>query len=192
MRFVHFAVAFLVFGLLSGGICLAEPSKAEVIRIRSDRLEANEQERQVTFLGNVVAKQGDFNIEGDRMTIFYSGGDGAEVAGDDLNQRLDRIVVEGNVRISPKKNTIVTAKHAVYDVSENKIVLTGEPRVQRDSDFIEGSSITYFPESGKSIVEGGPSGPVEATIYGVETVDSSGESSGERARGSGTDSDEGG
>ena len=192
MRVVHLAIVLLVFGLLGGGICFAEPSKAEVIRIKSDRLEANQQERQVTFLGNVVAKQGGFTIEGDRMTIFYSDGDGAKVAGNDLNERLERIVVDGNVRISPKKDTVVTAKHAVYDLSENKIVLTGEPRVQRDSDFIEGSSITYFPDSGKSIVEGGPSRPVEATIFGAESAASFDESRSERVGRSGTNRDEGG
>lgn len=192
MRFVHLAVAFLVFGLLSGGICPAEPSKVEAIRIKSDRLEANQQRRQVTFLGNVVATKGDLTIQGDRMTIYYLEGGAAEGNSNNLAERVDRAVVEGNVRIYPQKNTIVTADHAVYHLSENKIVLTGEPRVQRDSDFIEGSSITYFPDSGKSIVEGGPSGPVEATIHGAETVASSDESSGERGRSSGTDRDEGG
>lgn len=164
---------------------------ADVIRITSDRLEANQQERQVTFVGNVVATKGDLKIQGDRMTIHYREGLAAERNNHNLAESVDRAAVDGNVRIF-RKNTLVTAEHAVYYLSENKIVLTGEPRVQRDKDFIQGSSITYFLDSEKSIVEGGPAGPVEATIYGAERVASSDKSSGERAGRSGTDSDEGG
>ena len=165
---IYLAVIFMVSGLLGGPFCIAAVPEADVIRIKSDRLEANQQKRQVTFLGNVVATQGDLTTQGERMTIYYLEGDVAEVSSNNLAGRVDRAVVEGKVRIS-QKNTLVTAKHAVYYLSENKIVLTGKPRVQRDSDFIQGSSITYFLDSQKSIVEGGPSGPVEATIYSSET-----------------------
>jgi lipopolysaccharide export system protein LptA len=191
MLSVHLAVVLAVFGLLGDGICLAATSKADVIRIKSDRLEANQQEKQMTFLGNVVATKGDLTIQGDRMTIYYLEGGTAESNSNNLAERVDRAAIEGNVRIV-QKNTVVTAKHAVYYMSDNKIVLTGEPRVQRDSDFIQGSSITYFLDSEKSIVEGGPSGPVEATIYGAESLAPSGTNSGERAGRTGADRDEGG
>lgn len=191
IRCVRIATVLVVSGLLGGGICHTAPPIADVIRIKSDRLEANQQERQVTFLGNVVATKGDLKIQGDRMTIHYQEGVAAERNSHNLAESVDRAVVDGNVRIF-QKNTVVTAEHAVYHLSENKIVLTGEPRVQRDKDFIQGSSITYFLDTEKSIVEGGPAGPVEATIYGAETVASSDKSSGEKAGRSGTDSDEGG
>ena len=181
----------MVSGLLGGGICHTAPPVADVIRIKSDRLEAKQQERQVTFLGNVVATKGDLKIQGDRMTIYYLEGGTADGHNSDLAEKVDRAAVDGHVRIL-QNNTVVTARHAVYYLSENKIVFTGEPRVQRDSDFIQGSSITYFLDSEKSIVEGGPSGPVEATIQGAEAAASSKKSSGQREGRSGTDRDEGG
>jgi lipopolysaccharide export system protein LptA len=189
-RSIYLAGIFMVLGLFGAGMGIHAAPKADVIRIKSDRLEASQQTRQVTFLGNVVATQGDLTIKGDRMTIYYLEG-GATEGSNNLAARVDRAVVEGNVRIS-QKDTVVTAKHAVYYLLGNKIVLTGEPRVQRDSDFIQGSSITYFLDSQKSIVEGGPSGPVEATIYSSETGGSFDKFSVESAGGSGTDKGEGG
>ncbi len=191
---IHIVVSLVLLGILVGGFCQgwsAPPLNAEVIQIKSDRLEAHQKERQVIFLGHVVATQGDLTIRGDRMTIFYSEGGGAEVTGNDLGERLDRIEVEGNVRISQSK-TVATARNAVYYRSNNKVVLTGEPRVQRDKDVIQGSSITLFLDSEKSIVEGGPSGPVEATIYSEDNVVSFDNSSSERKSKSATDRDEGG
>jgi lipopolysaccharide export system protein LptA len=192
---IHILVTLVVFGILIGGFYQgwAAPRNTDAVHIVSDRLEAYQQERQVIFLGNVVATQGDLTIRGDRMTIFYSEGGESEVSGNDLTRRLDRIVVEGNVRISQRK-TVATGKHAVYYSSDNKVVLTGEPRVQRDKDFIQGSSITLFLDSEKSIVEGGPSRPVEATIYSseTETAGSSDNSSVDSAGKSGTDRDTGG
>ena len=184
-------MVLVVSVLLGSRICDTASPMADVIRITSDRLEANQQERQVTFLGNVVATKGDLKIQGDRMTIHYQEGVAAGRNSHNLAESVDTAVVDGNVRIF-RENTVVTAGHAIYYLSENKIVLTGEPRVQRDKDFIQGSSITYFLESEKSVVEGGPAGPVEATIYGAETVASSNKSSVERAGRSGTGSDEGG
>ena len=172
-RLLHLAVAFVMMVLLleSHGQGYGAPRDIDAVHIVSDRLEAHQQKRQVMFLGHVVATQGDLTIRGDRLTIFYLEGVPGEISGNDLSGRVDRIVVEGDVRIS-QKNTLATGQHAIYYRSDNKVVLTGEPRVQREKDFIQGTSITLFLNSGKSIVEGGPSGPVEATIFGREPVGS--------------------
>jgi lipopolysaccharide export system protein LptA len=103
-------------------------------------------------------------IKADRMTVFYLDKDGDQVDAGDLGARLDKIVIEGNVRIS-QKDSLATGRQAIYYRSDNKVVLTGEPRVQRGKDVIKGNSITVFIDSEKSIVEGGPSGPVEAIIF---------------------------
>ena len=146
----------------------APQTKDDVVHIVSDRLEAYEQQRQVIFIGNVIAKQGELTILGDRMTIFYLEGENPESNDGGLGARIDKIMVEGSVRIT-QKNVVATGERAVYFDEENKVVLTGEPKVQQDKNFIQGDKITLFLDSEKSIVEGGPSGPVEATIYRSES-----------------------
>ena len=142
----------------------APQTKDNVVHIVSDRLEAYEQQRQVIFIGNVIAKQGELTILGDRMTIFYLESENPESNDEGLGTKIEKIMVEGGVRIT-QKNVVATGERAVYFDEENKVVLTGEPKVQQDKNFIQGDKITLFLDSEKSIVEGGPSGPVEATIY---------------------------
>lgn len=169
----------------------AAPAKRDTIHIVSDRLEAYQQKQQVIFIGHVVAKQGELTIRGDRMTIFYLEDKPAEAKDDDLGGSVERIDVEGNVRIT-HKNTLATGQHAVYYRSENKFVLTGKPRVQQKENFIQGDKITHFLDSEKSIVEGGPSGPVEATIFSTASGGSVDRSSAAGDGESGTDGNTGG
>ena len=164
---IYLVVSLAMVAFLFSWLTRAEAApqtKDDVVHIVSDRLEAYERQRQVVFIGNVVAKQGELTILGDRVTIFYLEGENPESNDEGLGTKIDRIMVEGSVRIT-QKNVVATGERAVYFDEENKVVLTGEPKVQQDKNFIQGDKITLFLDSEKSIVEGGPSGPVEATIY---------------------------
>jgi len=156
------AIAWLLFGGLSHGQAKA-PEDAP-IHIVSDSLEAYQQQQRVVFIGHVVAKQGELTIRGDRMTVFYLEQAHPESDEERLAGKIDRVEVDGNVHITQKK-VVATGDRVVYFSEENKIVLTGKPRVERGKDFIQGEKITLFLDSEKSVVEGGPSQPVEATIY---------------------------
>lgn len=169
----------------------AATPKGDVVHIVSDRLEAYQDKQQVIFIGHVVAKQGELTIRGDRMSIFYLENGAAKVKGNDPGGRIKRIEVEGNVRIA-HKGTLATGQHAVYYKTENKLILTGKPRVQQNKNFIQGDKITHFLNSDKSIVEGGPSGPVEATIFDTASGGSVDRSSGAEVGESKPDTDAGG
>ncbi|HVO84438.1 MAG TPA: LptA/OstA family protein [Syntrophobacteria bacterium] len=173
----------------------AQPDQKEPIHITSDQVEAFQQQRQIVFSGHVVATQKDIVVRGDKMTVFYieksqeeakgseksrgnakgsektqegvKGSDNSqgEAKGSDLgNSSVDHIVVEGNVQIT-QGDRVATGKVATYYRAENKVVLTGDPRVVRNQDSIQGERITLFLDTEKSIVESGPSGRVQATIY---------------------------
>jgi len=153
----------------------AQPDQKEPIHITSDQVEAFQQQRQVIFSGHVVATQKDIVVRGDKMTVFYvekgqEDGKGSEksqgeATGSDLGGgSVDHIVVEGNVQIT-QGDRVATGKVATYYRAENKVVLTGDPRVVRNQDSIKGDRITLFLDTDKSIVESGPSGRVQATIY---------------------------
>jgi lipopolysaccharide export system protein LptA len=143
----------------------AEPDKAEPIHITSDQVEAFQQQHQVVFSGHVVATQKDIVVRGDKMTVFYVDKGQGDAKGSDLGGgSVDKIVVEGNVQITQGER-VATGKVATYYRADNKVVLTGDPRVVRNQDSIQGDRITLFLDSEKSIVESGPSGRVQATIY---------------------------
>jgi lipopolysaccharide export system protein LptA len=156
------AIMWLMFNGLSHG--QAAIAKDGPVHIVSDRLEAYQQQQKVIFIGNVVAKQGELTIRGDRMTIFYLEENNPQPNEEGLAGKVDRIEVDGGVHIS-QKEIVATGEHVVYFNEENKIILTGKPRVERGKDSIQGEKITLFLDTEKSVVEGGPSRPVEATIY---------------------------
>jgi len=143
----------------------AQPDKTEPIHITSDQVEAFQQQRQIIFSGHVVATQKDIVVRGDKMTVFYLEKSQGEGKGSDLRGgSVDHIVVEGNVQIT-QGDRVATGKAATYYRAENKMVLTGDPRVVHNQDSIQGERITLFLDNEKSIVESGPSGRVQATIY---------------------------
>ena len=113
------------------------------IAITSDSLEALNKQNTVVFRGNVEARQADLRIFCDVMTVLYSS-DGKGIV---------RIVADRNVRIihapppkggqSQEKITARCARGVYYNSAE-KIVLTGNPVVNRGSDTVRGDEITVF------------------------------------------------
>ncbi len=148
-------------------------SKEEPIHIISDRLEVNQGKREIIFLGHVMAKKGDLTVLGDRMTVFYRSSQGktgksSGAQKDDLGptnkQQIEKIVAEGNVKIS-KGDIVAIGDKATYYQSVEKLVLEGNPRVSRGGDFISGKRVIILLKENKSIVEGGHNEPVKATIH---------------------------
>ncbi|MGL4209633.1 MAG: lipopolysaccharide transport periplasmic protein LptA [Candidatus Adiutrix sp.] len=133
------------------------------ISISADHLEAHETMGFVVFSGLVVARQGDMTISGDVMRIFYvkdettlpentlaptSNRPGAD-------SRIERVECEGNVKIVDGDRMAVGEK-AIYLVASEprRIVLTGNARIWQGRDSLSGHQVTYFLDSGRSLVEG--------------------------------------
>jgi lipopolysaccharide export system protein LptA len=132
------------------------------IHIASDRMEVNQKERLVTFQGHVVVQQEKMTITGKLMRVYTLATEGnPETTKAD---RIDRIEVEGEVKIS-QQDKIATAEKAIYYHDEQKIVLMGKPQFTQGQDTIKGRLITlYLPEE-RTVVEGGENAPVHAVLY---------------------------
>lgn len=135
----------------------------EPIHIASDRMEVDQKDKVVTFEGHVVVQQKDLTITGKKMRVYTS--NAAEPSSEsNKTDRIDRIEVEGEVRIS-QQDKIATADKAVYYHNEQKIVLMGKPQFSQGQDTIKGRLITlYLPEQ-RTVVEGGQDNPVHAVLY---------------------------
>lgn len=127
---------------------------AQQIDVKSDELFTDKGNRSATFVGKVVARQGDLTVYADRLTVFY-----AEKGGE-----VERIEADGNVRLD-QGNRLGTGGHALYDLKEEKVTLTVDPRVQQGEDFVTGKVITYSLSEEKSMVTGGSDSRVRALIH---------------------------
>jgi len=132
------------------------------IHIASDRMEVDQNDKLVTFEGHVVVQQKELTITGKLMRVYIL----QEDTSSDSNKadRIDRIEVEGDVKIS-QQDKIATADKAVYYHDQQKIVLMGNPQFSQGQDTIKGRLITlYLPEQ-RTVVEGGENTPVHAVLY---------------------------
>jgi lipopolysaccharide export system protein LptA len=142
--------------------------KESPIQISSDRLEVSQKEGTVLFEGNVVAQQDNLTMTGKRLTIFAvkgaTKGVKVNVEQQGVAERIDRIEVEGEVKIA-QGDKMATCDKAVYYRQEQKIILTGSPRVSQGRDALQGRLITLYLLEERSVVEGGAQNPVQAVIY---------------------------
>jgi lipopolysaccharide export system protein LptA len=142
------------------------------IEIVSDRLDAYREKDLVEFSGNVVATQGDRVIRSDSLMLYFKKKEGvqgaakgaaAAAAGD-----IDRIVSEGNVRIT-EKDRIVTGDQAVFHADEQRIVVTGNPVLREGSNVVTGDRVVVLLNENRGVVEGSSENRVKATIYPDES-----------------------
>lgn len=124
------------------------------IQIKSNELFTDSAAGTATFVGKVVARQGDITIYSDRLVIFYA----------EKKKEVDKVEAFGNVRIV-QENRLGVANHALYENKAGKITLDGNPKVYQGDDVVTGKVITYLVNEQKSMVTGGPNERVEAVIH---------------------------
>jgi len=132
------------------------------LNIAGDRLEANQRDREIVFEGHVVVQQADLTITGRTLRVYAVAGD--KPNRESMMDKIDRIEIEGDVRISQRER-LATAEKAVYYHQESKIVLMGNPSVSQGQDRLLGSLITLYINEGRSVVEGGEATPVQAVLH---------------------------
>lgn len=132
------------------------------LHIAGDRMVASQKDREIVFEGHVVVQQEDLTITGRTLRVYAVEGDKPDR--DSMVDKIDRIEIEGDVRISQREK-LATAEKAVYYHQQSRIVLMGNPSVSQGPDRLMGRLITLYIKEGKSVVEGGEETPVQAVLH---------------------------
>ena len=135
--------------------------------IKSDSLEVDNKRKIVIFTGNVNCKRDDLVIDCQKLVVYYRN-EPTKQESEEENVKVDKIVATGQVKITRPDGTTATAEKAVYHQNDEKVVLTGKPRVKQGNDFVEGTRITLFLREERSIVEGSNDRKVRAVIFPKE------------------------
>jgi lipopolysaccharide export system protein LptA len=146
------AIVFFLPVSICAAPAVSSPNSGQ-IHVTSDRLEADDQAQIVIFSGNAVATQDDVTIHGDRLTIKYVG----------EQREIVQIIADGNVRIVQQEK-LATGEKAVYFKAEERVVMTGSPKVTEGENFVEGQEITLYLNENRSVVSGGAGGRVNAVF----------------------------
>lgn len=139
--------------LLIAALCLLATASAsaalekgdrEPMVVTSSRMEADELGNTVTFIGEVTLKKEAMTLTSDHLVVFY----------DPASKGVREIEALGNVVVR-KEGRIANANKAIYYSKDEKIVLTGEARINENENQLGGERITLFMRDDRSIVEGG-------------------------------------
>lgn len=132
------------------------------IIIVSNTLEIDDQKNRVIFTGNVNAQGKEFEITCQKLDLYYH----RQKQGDQEKSKIDikKIVATDTVKILRTEGGSASADTAIYFHDEAKIVLTGNPKIKQENDFVEGTKITLFLKDKKSVVEGSEGNQVKAVV----------------------------
>jgi len=128
--------------------------KSQPIDITSDKVEAYWKENLIIFKGNVIARQKDMVIYSDSLeAVVIEDGKG-----------IERVIAGGNVKIQQGLR-VANCQKAVFYNLDQKVVLTGEPKVSEGENIVSGDEIIFDIEKNRVEVKGGSSGRGKAKIY---------------------------
>ena len=133
---------------------LVDPvDKSQPIDITSDKVEAYWKENLVIFKGNVIARQKDMVIYADSL----------EVVTNEDGKGIERVIAGGNVKIQQGLR-VANCQKAVFYNLDQKLVLTGDPKVSEGDNIVLGDEIIFDIDKNRVEVKGGPSGRGKAKI----------------------------
>jgi outer membrane protein assembly factor BamD len=132
----------------------ANIDRSQPIDITSDKVEAFWKENLIIFKGNVIARQKDIVIYADSMeAIIVEDGKG-----------IDRATAGGNVKIQQGLR-VANCQKAIFYNRDQKMVLTGEPRIVDGDNTVSGDEIIFDIEKNRVEVKGGQSGRGKAKVH---------------------------
>lgn len=161
MKFRHFAFLVVTMSVCSPQLLAAQSSptmfdkkrdQRTPIEITADALEVLQEENRAIFSGHVVAVQGDLRLTANNMTVYYNPDANKaknEKAKSTKNNAIDKIDALGNVLLATPDET-ASGKHGIYDVQKQNIRLTGDVKLTRGQNILEGDALVYSFATGKS------------------------------------------
>ncbi len=121
------------------------------VDVTSDRIEVQDRADRAVFSGNVHVTQADLTLDTERLTVAYSGGQGAS------GLQINRLDAAGGVVVHSPSET-AKGDFGVYDLDRKLITLIGNVQLTRDNNRVNGSRLVIDLNSGRAVVDGGPPG----------------------------------
>ena len=124
----------------------ARPTAPEAklpIDVKADATEFKSKENIIIFSGSVVAVRGAMTRNSDRMEVYLLEG----------TREAKEIRATGNVSIK-RDDVLATGKSALYLLKDDLVTLTGNPKIWRGTDMVEGETVIMHPGEERMEVKG--------------------------------------
>lgn len=133
------------------------------IVIYSRTLDVDHTMNIVTFTGDVKAVNEEMVILCRQMKVYYIEAEEGGVG--ETSYSIEKIVSTGDVHITRALGGVATAQKAVYLQAEEKMILTGNPVVKQEKDYVEGDRIIFYINENRSVAESDEGRRVKAVIF---------------------------
>jgi len=135
--------------------------------VRAPEMEYREAEKVAHYKGGENLVRGDLKVNSQELKAWFSKDDPKTPA--DEGGSLERANADGNVDIlqtAPDRTRTGKSEHAVYEIGESKVVLTGGTPVFTDSvqGTTRGQMITWFADNDRLMVDGAAVEPTESRL----------------------------
>ena len=119
------------------------PAATDIVDIEADRLDVNTKNGTAIFKGKVKASKPDITVKGDILTLLY----------DQKTRKVTLLTAEGDVTILWKDKDATCSK-AVYNLTNEVMVMTGNVVITRGQERVSGQKITMDKKNDTQVVEG--------------------------------------
>ena len=145
----------ILFSLLHLNLC---PEVRNPIEILADSMEWNKQLGQAVAIGNAKATQGQTTLKANKIIA---------VLNKDNSQQITELQASGNV-VFLKDNQLATGDKAIYYLNQDKVIITGNVELKRDSNIIKGEKLIIDFLTGLSKMEASDSNQKVKMKYTTE------------------------
>ena len=128
------------------------------IEILADTMEWNKQLGQAIAIGNAKAIQGESIIKADKIIAVLDKTD---------NQKITKLLANGNVEFLKDKQ-FATGDKAIYHLDQDKVIITGNVKLERDNNIVKGEKLIIDFLTGLSKIEGSRSNQKVKMKYSTE------------------------
>ena len=135
--------------------------------VRAPEMEYRDADKVAHYKGGVNLIRGDLKVNSKELRAWFTKDDPKTPA--DEGNSLQRANADGNVDIlqtSPDRTRTGKSEHALYEIAESKVVLTGGTPVFTDSmqGTTRGQTITFFADNDRLLVDGAAAEPTESRL----------------------------
>lgn len=117
------------------------------LTITSNQLNVEQNVGKATFIGDVVAKQGNLILSAEELVVEY------EMKNKRMTSVMKRLIANINVTLISEEQS-AEAKKMVYDMKAEKIIMTGNVLVAEGASVSSGDKLTINLISGSRKMEG--------------------------------------
>lgn len=144
-----------------------QPAAQLFTLVRAPELEYKDGDKIAYYKGGVSLIRGDLKVNSQELRAWFTKDD--PKTPQDEGNSLQKAVADGHVDIlqtTPEKTRTGKSEHALYEIAESKVVLTGGTPVFTDSvqGTTRGQMITFYAEDDRLLVDGAATEPTESRL----------------------------